>query len=118
MFYSGAAESAFVEDISYVAEREHRMKAFCTRAHTYHPPINLAKSGSTVSWKLPPDRFDFWKVRLFKKAGSTAPTSYADAVANWTEVTLAAPTTDTSVVDAHSGTTSYAIYAVYDELLD
>ncbi len=114
-YKSAVAAAKPIEDASYIAERTYRFEGTMSAKRSYHAPIDLAKSGTTLSWIMPPDRFDFWKVRLFVKSGSTAPT-YEEAGA--TEVTIADPTSDTSVTHAHSGSNTYAIFAVYDETTD
>lgn len=108
--FASGVNAGIVQGLGYVAQRAYRIECAATSERYYHPPQDLAKSGTTVSWVLPPSRYDFWKVRLFKQSGATAP-GYEEG----TEVTISDPTADTSVTDSHSGETTYAIFAVYDE---
>jgi len=93
-----------------------RFEADCTDARYYHPPQELVATGGvgqvTLSWALPPSRWDRRRVRLIRKAGATPPANIADG----TVVTLAGDLS-TGVVDSGlaPGTYSYAIFATYDE---
>lgn len=107
-----AAQAVMLESMEYVVYRTYSLDCLVSRARYYHPPRNLAKSGSTVSWALPPDRFDRYKIVLNRKSGSTAPSSATDGTA--TSVTLATDLA-TSVTDATTGTWTYAVWAAYDE---
>ena len=111
--WRSAVGAGLVQGMGYVAQRSYQIECPCTAERYYHPPQDLTKSGNTVSWDMSEaaSRYDFWKVRLFRKAGSTPPT-YEEGGA--TEVTIADPTSDTSVTDVAS-TVAYSIFAVYDE---
>lgn len=112
--WRSAVGAGIVQGMGYVAQRTYQLACPCTGARYYHPPQDLTKSGGVVSWDMTDAaaRYDFWKVRLFRKSGTTAPT-YEEVGA--TEVTIADPTSDTSVTDGTSGTWTYSIFAVYDE---
>lgn len=108
----GTAGLLRVGDMSFLAYREYTLECLVTRQRYYHPPRNLAKSSSTVSWALPPARFDRYRILLNRKSGATAPSSAHDSTA--TDVSLGSDLA-TSVSDATSGTWTYAVWCAYDE---
>lgn len=79
----------------------------------FHPARELANSSGTLSWILPPDRFDRKRVVLRYASGSTPPSSPTAG----SSATLAA---DLSTSYVHgtdgqgSGTFSYALFGAYD----
>lgn len=91
-----------------LASRKYVVRAWCTRAAHFEPPLYLAFAGGTVSWTLPPSRWDLLKIVLRFNAGSTPPTGPTDG----TGVTLASNLA-TSV--AGSAGRAYAVFAAYDE---
>jgi len=106
------------DDRPHIVLRDYLFEAVVGNARFYHPGTRLAATapgGGVVSltWKLPPTRFDFVRMRLRRAVGSTPPSSPTDG----TDVTLAAPATDTSKTDTPgAGTFSYALFALYDDL--
>lgn len=108
--YKSGIAAGIIQGRGYVAQRAYRIECSATAARYYHPPQNLAKSGNTVSWTLPPDRWDRYQIILRKASGSTPP---ASATAG-TGVTLGSNLA-TSVTDATTGTWTYAIFCAYDE---
>lgn len=84
--------------------------ALCASALTYAAPQQLAESSDVWTWTGPhcSDRFDFFRYRLGRKAGSTPPETPADADAIVYTGT-AATTTHTPVAGQ-----AYAIFADYD----
>ena len=106
---SGVASGIIGDDLNIV-QRTHLLTCVCPRARTYQPPQQLAKSGTTVSWKVPPDRFDRLEVIVNRVSGSTAPTSPTDGTVVYSGGLA------TSVTDSTSGTWTYAAWAGYDEL--
>ena len=111
--YKSGVAAAIVEDIGYVTQRAFRFECLATLARYYHAPQNLVKSTDDLTWTLPPERFDRFKVHLRKNLTTTPPTSATDG----TEVVLASNLA-TSVTDAVVGTVSYAIFCEYDEVAD
>lgn len=112
-----AIDAAIDDEIGYVVFRGYRFEALTTSNRFYHPPTRLsatAAGGGSVNlaWKLPPARFDRYRVILRRAAGGTPP---ATAVSG-TGVTLGGDLA-TSVTDSPgAGTFSYSIFGAYDEL--
>ena len=102
----------------HIAVREYAFEAMVGNARFYHPATRLSGTptgGGNVdlTWRLPPNRFDFVRMRLRRAAGSTPPATPTAG----TDVTLADPVNDTSVTDSPGvGTFSYSIFAMYDDL--
>lgn len=107
------------EDLGYVTFRGYNLESVATNDRFYHSPSRLAGTalggGSvSLSWRLPPDRFDRLKVVLRRASGSTAPATVTDG----TGVALSADLA-TSVTDAPGvGTFSYALFGQYDDFGD
>lgn len=116
--YLKASSVAAVERFhgSVVAIREYRFEALCGAEPYYHPATRLAASDLTggqasITWTLPPDRFDRYRVVLRRAAGATAPTT----ISGGSGVTLSGDLA-TSVTDSPgAGQFSYALFATYDE---
>lgn len=111
----GSPPSVKVEGGYMVSSRKYRLRAWCTRQRTYDPPTALVATGGvgsvTLSWALPPTRWDLRQMVLRKASGSTAPASASAG----TGVTLSGDLA-TSVVDTvAAGTWSYALFAGYSE---
>ncbi len=106
------------DDIAY-AIQEYQFEAFCTTALEYFPGRKLAAQPRTgevsLSWAVPPARYDRYRMVLRRAAGSTAPTS----ISSGTGVTLASAMA-TSVVDSGlaAGTYSYALFCTYDDMCE
>lgn len=112
----GAARGQAVhtdQGLWYLVAQENTFTVTYT-AEEYYPPARrmaatVAGPVVSLSWLLPPDRFDTYRPILVRKAGSTPPTSVTDG----TPTTLAdgaSATTDSP----GSGTWSYAIFIAYD----
>lgn len=112
-----AAPAAQVVGSDYVVSREYTLEAVLTKSRTYAAPTALlatAAGGGNVSltWALPPARYDRLGVVMRRAAGATAPASATTG----TGVTLASLTA-TSVTDAPGvGQFSYALFGAYDEI--
>lgn len=100
----------------YIAWRTYRYSLWCGDELFYHPCRNLVATtpgGGQVSltWKIPPDRYDRYRVVLRRAAGATPPAS----ITAGTGVTLSGPLA-TSVTDTPgAGPFAYALFATYDE---
>lgn len=85
-------------------------------ARFYHPPRLFKATGGggqvSLTWALPPDRFDRLKVVLRRASGATAPTSATDGTGVTLSGDLATSVTDSGL---SAGTYSYAIFGGYDE---
>jgi hypothetical protein len=114
--YVSALAAADIEGAVY-ASRSYVLRAVCTVARQYTEPVRLAATdagggSASLTWAVPPDRFDRYNVVLRRASGATAPSS----VTAGTGVTLASLLA-TSVTDTPgSGQFSYALFAGYDEL--
>jgi hypothetical protein len=91
-------------------------EADCTDARYYHPPQDLVATGGvgqvTLTWALPPLRWDLRRVRLRRAAGSTPPAS----ISAGSEVALAADLSTSKVDVVAGGIYSYTLFACYDEV--
>lgn len=91
-------------------------EADCTTARYYHPPINLQATGGvgsvTLTWDLPPSRYDLRRVRLRRAVGATPPAAITDG----SEVALASDLATSKVDAVAGGTYSYTLFACYDEV--
>lgn len=65
---------------------------------------------ATLAWRVPPDRFDRFRVRLRRAAGATAPATSTDGT-NVAIADLATGVTDSP----GAGEFSYALFGQYDE---
>lgn len=111
----GSPPSQKVDTGFMVSSRKYRLRAWCTRQATFDAPTSLLATGGvgsvTLSWALPPARWDRRQIVLRKASGATAP---ASATAG-TGVTLSGDLA-TSVVDTVlAGTWSYAVFCGYTE---
>lgn len=112
--YTGSASVERVGSKAFAARR-YNVKAWCTSEPHYDAPVHLVATGGSgqvsLSWTLPPARFDRLSVILRRATGATAPTSATTG----TGVTLASATA-TSVTDTvAAGTYSYSVWESYDE---
>lgn len=100
---------------SSLAVAEYRLRVKCTADRYYHPPQRVAFSANVLSWALPPDRFDRYKIRVRYASGATAPTSPTGG----SPVTLGSDlATSVNVGSLGAGTYSFAVFAAYDETRD
>ncbi len=97
----------------YGAGRTYRWSVPSSAAMFYHRPGNLIRAGGVVSWTLPPDRYDRYKIILTRKAGTTPPTTPDDG----DRVTLSGNLA-TSVADATVTPVSWSVFCAYDENYD
>lgn len=115
---ASAADSGVDQSLGHVNWRGYSIetKAVST-TRFYHPASRLAASGGSgsvsLSWTLPPDRFDRYRVVLRRASGSTPPGSPAAGTGVTLSGDLAASVTD----GPGAGTFSYALFAQYDETL-
>lgn len=101
---------------SPVAVRDYRLEALTTADPFYHPATRLTASAAgggnvSLTWTLPPDRFDRYRVVVRRAAGATAPTS----ITGGTGVTLSGNLVSSHTDNPGAGQFSYAIFATYDE---
>lgn len=99
-----------------IVARGYVFEAWLGSARSYPPPVNLVAEDQgggevTLSWELPPDRFDRLEVVLRRAAGATPPSSPTDGDAVALGSALATSVTD----NPGAGTWSYALFAGYDE---
>jgi len=115
---SREAKPVLDQDFGYVIYRDHYFRAWATADRFYHPCIKFSATGAagsvSLSWGLPPDRFDRFRVMLRRATGTTAPSSVDSGSAVALSGNLATSATDT----ISAGTYSYALFAQYDETND
>jgi len=109
----GVADAILVEGLGHVVARDYTIEALCTTERYYHPPQCLTRAGGTVSWTLPPDRYDRYKI-ILRRAGSTTPPATPTAGTN---VALASDLA-TSVADGTGAPVSWSVWCAYDETDD
>ncbi len=103
------------EGVGAVVFRDYVFDGLVGNDRFYHPPTRLTAVDATggdasLTWKLPPDRFDFFTVEIVRKAGASAPTSPTDGAS------VNKSPTDTSLTDSPgAGEFSYSAFAWYDE---
>lgn len=111
-----SAVDAQVTEAEYVVFRDYVFDLYVTADRYYHPATQFAGSdagggSASLSWTLPPDRYDRLRMILRRATGSTAPTSVTDGTGVSLSADLATSKTDTPGV----GTWSYALFVAYDE---
>ena len=113
-FGAGAVRRGIADN--WVAIQDYNFRAYCGVAKFYHPATSFlgqSKTGQVdLTWNIPPDRWDRFRMRLIRKTGAVAPISLTDG----TEVTLPSnlPTSfsDTGLA---ADTYSYSLFASYSE---
>jgi hypothetical protein len=107
----GSAEAQVVGQNVYQVQRGYRSEAWISDSEVFALPTGfVATGGATVSlsWNLPPDRYDLIGVMLRRASGATPP---ADETAG----TLVYQGALTSHVDSPgTGTYSYSLFGTYD----
>jgi hypothetical protein len=97
------------------ALREYSYKVLCTADEYYHDATHLVATGGSgqvsLSWTLPPDRFDRYRVLLRRASGATPPSSVTAGTAVTLAGNLSTSVTDTGLTP---GTYSYALFSQYD----
>lgn len=107
------------EDLGYIMERQYTFQAICTSARYYPAPINFVATGGTgqvaLSWIVPADRYDRFRVVLRRASGGTPPATVSDGTGVTLSGNLAASVTDSGLA---AGSYSYSLFAQYDETND
>ena len=103
-------------DKGYVTFRTSRVMAWLTADRFYHPPTRLKAvddtgGATTITWGLPPDRYDRREVVLRRAVGATPPSGPTDG----TGITLSGPLAVTVTDTPGAGQFSYAVFMGYDE---
>lgn len=102
----------------HIAFREYTFEAMVGNLRFYHPSSRLSAvdngGGSvTLTWRRAPDRFDFRDQILRFDSGATPPATTTSG----TGITLSDPVNDVTVTHTPgSGTFSYSLFSVYDDL--
>ena len=110
-----SAPAALVDEaLGYVVLRSYTVETLATTARYYHPATRLAATGAALTWTLPPDRFDRYRVVLRRASGSTPPAT----VSSGTGVTLASDLPTSHTDSPGIGTWSYSLFSQYDETND
>lgn len=105
--------------LGYVAWQEHQLDCVATDAMTFPAPTRFVATGGAgqvvMTWKLPPDRFDYRRCILRRASGETPPASATVG----TGIPLGGTpdgrgaVTVTDVIGA--GTYSYSLFAAYND---
>ena len=113
---TGAARPSLDDEIGYIVSRDYTFEAWVTADRFYHPCYKLSATGGSgqvsLTWGLPPDRYDRYRVVLRRASGSTAPSSVTAGTGVTLSGNLATSVTDSGL---SAGTYSYALFAQYDE---
>lgn len=105
------------EDLPFIILRDYLFECLTSTERSYIEPDRLAGTvlgGGAVdlTWLNPPDRYDLFKVELWRKPGTSAPTAPGDG----TEVPLGGDlveaVSDTGIAP---GDTSWSLFAWYDD---
>lgn len=109
------SEGVVLEGVPFAIHRTYTVLCRCTADRFYHPPRNLvapvAGPSVSLSWLLPPPRYDLREIVVRRAAGSVPPPGPTSG----TGIVLAG-LLDTAVVDAPgAGMFSYSVFAGYDE---
>jgi hypothetical protein len=115
---TGASLTELIADEMAIVYRDYQFTAWLTADRYYHPGREFSATGgsgsASLTWSLPPDRYDRYRMRLVRKSGAVAPTSVTDGTELTLSTNLATSHTDTVA----AGTYSYSLFASYDELRD
>lgn len=99
-----------------VAARRYSFSAWCSVQPHYDPPVHLVATGGvgsvSLTWTLPPARWDRYEVVLRRAAGGTPPSGPTAGQGVTLSGLLATSKTDSGLAP---GTYSYAIFGGYDE---
>lgn len=113
---SAPAPEKMGEDV-HLVHRQYVLTVVCTRQDEYPAPQNLVVNVSvagqaTLTWDLPPARFDRYAMKVRRASGATAPTSETAG----TDVPVGASDTSVTVTGLSAGTHSFALFMGYDDL--
>lgn len=104
------------ESLGYVVFRDYELTLKTTVEAFYPPPRAFLATGGggtvTMSWKLPPSRFDRLRVLLRRLTGATAPADITQGVNIALGSDLPSSFVDTGITP---GTYSYSLFAAYDD---
>lgn len=116
---TSAPDAAVDEQLGYVAFRSWRWQTLASADRFYHPAARLVATGGagsvSLTWRVPPDRFDRFRVVLRRASGSTPPATVTDGTGVTLSGNLATSVTDSGLA---AGTYAYALFAQYDDISD
>lgn len=112
-----AGHQPFNDRGDWIGWIDYTFELICGTEPVYFAATNFLGSGASgnqvsLTWRLPPDRFDRFKMVLRRAAGSTPPSSPTGGTGVALSGNLAESVTDTTT---GSGQWSYALFAAYDE---
>lgn len=112
-----AVRAGVVDGVGYVARRELTLEGVLTTDRTYAPATRLLATApgvgvASLTWTIPPTRYDLLSMVLRRAAGSTAPATATSGTSVSLATALATSKSDTP----GAGTWSYSLFAGYDEL--
>lgn len=113
---SAPAPEKMGEDV-HLVHRQYVLQVVCTRQDEYPAPQNLVVNvttpgQATLTWDLPPARFDRYAMVVNRASGSTAPTSPTAGTA----VVVGASDTSVVVSGLSAGVHSFAVWMSYDDV--
>jgi hypothetical protein len=105
-----------VAESGYVISRTYSIQIYCIDKRYYHPATRLTATGGAgqvvLTWELPPDRFDRYRVMLRRASGATPPATIADGTEVALGGLLATGVTNSGLTP---GQYSYSLFAGYTE---
>ncbi|RLB44671.1 MAG: hypothetical protein DRH30_00905 [Deltaproteobacteria bacterium] len=107
--YKSGIAPAMIDRTNWVF-RQYTFLCMASSKAYYHPVRRLSKSGSTLTWTLPPDRFDRFRIVLRVADGSTTPPA---SPTDGRGVALASDLA-TTVDDPAASPVAYSAFAAYD----
>lgn len=117
----GAAASEIDEENRYTALRSYEFEVLTTTDRFYAPMRGFAAADAvasgdcTLTWTLPPARFDTRGIRILRVAGATPTTNPADGSATVVLAGSTNPDPGTHTDSPGEGQVSYTIWSTYDE---
>lgn len=112
---TGAAQAEMAPDQHGLVYRDYTYRVYTTADRYYHPCRKFVATGGSgqvsMTWSLPPDRYDRYQVILRRASGATAPASATAGTGVTLSGNLATSVTDTIA----AGTYSYSLWVAYDE---
>lgn len=116
-FHTASASKPVIDaTLGYLHYRDYTFKAWLTQDRIFPPARYLVATGGSgqvaLTWTVPADRYDRYRVVLRRASGSTAPASITTGTGVTLSGNLATSVTNTSLA---AGTYSYSLFATYDE---
>lgn len=111
--YKSSIAPAMIDRTNW-AFRQFHFSCLASSVAYYHPIRRIQKVGNDLTWTIPPDRFDRFRVILRRADGTTTPPATptdGEGVALATDLA-------TSVTDAAAAPHAYSAFMAYDDRYD